>query len=66
MATSPLLYPDTGSGSAFQRESAVTATDAGRPGQQLSCRRSSAKGGLGCPVLHHEIKDTLVLDKTFF
>ncbi|OOZ42453.1 MGMT family protein, partial [Solemya elarraichensis gill symbiont] len=25
------------------------------------CRRSSVKGRLGCPVLHHEIKDTLVL-----
>ncbi|OOZ38205.1 glycosyltransferase family 39 protein, partial [Solemya elarraichensis gill symbiont] len=26
------------------------------------CRRSSVKGRLGCPVLHHEIKDTLVFD----
>jgi len=30
------------------------------PGALLGCRRSSAKGGLGCPVLYHETKDTLV------
>ena len=27
----------------------------------MSCRRSSAKGRLGSPVSHHEIKDSLIL-----
>ncbi|MES9900605.1 MAG: hypothetical protein ABW148_16505, partial [Sedimenticola sp.] len=33
-------------------------------GAIIGCRRLSAKGGLGCPVLHHEIEDSLRLAYT--
>ncbi|MEJ1354383.1 MAG: hypothetical protein RPU52_10140, partial [Candidatus Sedimenticola sp. (ex Thyasira tokunagai)] len=33
--------------------------ETGTAGAIIGCRRLSAKGGLGCPVLHHEIEDSL-------
>ena len=30
-------------------------------GAIIGCQRSIAKVGLGCPVLHHEIEDTLAM-----
>ncbi|MEJ1421460.1 MAG: transposase, partial [Candidatus Sedimenticola sp. (ex Thyasira tokunagai)] len=38
------------------RVASVTRT----AGALIGCRRLSAKGGLGCPVLHHEIEDSLI------
>jgi len=31
----------------------------GTTGELIGCQRLSAKGGLGRPVLHHEIEDSI-------